>query len=51
MKIQHKHNGKYAEVSDEYAEKLVASGLWQYPKPKRAPRKKQEPVEVPQTEE
>lgn len=60
-KIRHKINGGLAEVSDEYAEKLIEKGLWASaddpapaPRPRRGrPPKKtvSEPVEATIPEE
>lgn len=55
MKIRHKVNGGLAEVSENYADALIATGVWERadaPKPvrKRRPRKRAEkpvdPTEV-----
>lgn len=40
MRLVNKINGGTVEVSEEYAEKLLASGDYTKPKPTRAPKPK-----------
>ncbi|AGT14267.1 head-tail connector protein [Mycobacterium phage Adzzy] len=51
MRIQSTANGGFAEVDDEFAESLIASGGWKRPRKTRTPKQKPAPAQEQKTEE
>ncbi|AAC18458.1 hypothetical protein SEA_LAKES_20 [Mycobacterium phage Lakes] len=51
MRIQSTVNGGFAEVSDEYAQRLIAAGGWKRPRKPRTTKPKPAPKQEPATEE
>jgi hypothetical protein len=51
MRIQSTANGGFADVDEELAERLIASGGWKRPRKPRAPKTNTAPVEEPKNEE
>ncbi|ATN92146.1 hypothetical protein SEA_TIPSYTHETREX_16 [Mycobacterium phage TipsytheTRex] len=53
MRIQSTVTGGFADVSDEYAQRLIKGGSWRLPPKRRAPKPKTKPApeEEPKNEE
>ncbi|AXH46761.1 hypothetical protein SEA_ACOLYTE_17 [Mycobacterium phage Acolyte] len=51
MRIQSTTNGGFADVPEELAEQLIATGSWKRPRKPRTTRTKAAPAKEPTTEE